>query len=1163
MKAFKILCLSVFLLSSGSILSAFDHMELAKILVPPPARRPFYPVQIGVDPAGRAWVIDASNQCLVLFSAEGAWTASFGKPGAGEGEFSNPHGLAIDAQGNVFVADTGNQRIQVFSPEGKFLYSFGEEGAQPGQFHDPWSVAVSADGVVVVSERGGQRLEFFSHDGIYLKMIEVGSEIDGMTVDVAGRIYTANPRLRQIEQWSSEGQLIKSFSGREPVVKGFDDPRNAVVDAYGNVFVADRGANVFREMDSATGRTLGSFGGFGRKPGQFNGIEGLAVRNEHLFVCDGKNHRVQHFLFSWKEVLAPLTPVSISRIQISRLMKLHESADALAFTSDGRLLALSSTRGMVTDFGTDGTIGAELDLKQKLHVRNPSAMAADSANDLWIADTGNDRAIKINPKGELLAELGGKPGLSRGGPGGLSKPRGLALTGQGNILVADTGNGRFQAFSDQGLYLFMGGGKGAGQGQFKNPCSIVWNADRIFVADATLHKIGVFDSAGKFLHEIGLSGPEPLGIPRQVAMDRDGDVFVLDAGKSRILVYDAEGTFVCGFAGAGKGAGFLDHPQALALSDDGRLFVADADRIQGFRVALLPPSPLNLQAKTGEGFVDLKWDAVKTRFPVKYVVYRGTQLGAPEKISDTVDTAMTDEAQLENTTYTYTVRAQSDQGAMSVPSAPVSVSMNAARGGPRLKIASAQLDNVFPAHFKYYQRYPLGKMLIKHNGGAPVHKVKVSFAVQGYMDNPSETVIGDIRSREEKEIPLFAVFNNHILEAAETSARQANVKLTFYQGGQEINAARDVPFKLYSRNSMDWAEKDSIASFVTPKDLPLSDFTREAAVPFLKEHKGAPVPESIAAACGVFEALGAYGVGYAPRPDSPYDQVSPDTSTADSIQFARETLGRKSGDHADLVVLLASSLESLGLATAVLDAPGHLLLMMDTGETRRESLSFPDNWLIPYAGTYWIPLEAASTGSSFIDAWKRGAEEYHEWAASGKVNVTDIHQAWTVFEPAALPEMVSGYKALGADVVEQKFRKDWDALADMRWQTAQENYKRSKTPQDAAQAALDYGMLAAQFKHYDEAKNSFQQALKDPSTLAAGYNNLGNLEFTEGNIDAAVKYYQEAAGADPADGQIWLNIARADLKKNLTDQAATAYNKAITVEPALKEKYGDVSALVP
>src|SRR5258706_10825419 len=96
------------------------------------------------------------------------------------------------------------------SLEGKYVDSFGQKGSEPGQFRAPWFVAVSRDGVVLVADKESSRVQFFSKDGVFLHAIDVGAVIDGLAVDTAGKIYTAHTKLKQIEQWSPAGQLMKT-----------------------------------------------------------------------------------------------------------------------------------------------------------------------------------------------------------------------------------------------------------------------------------------------------------------------------------------------------------------------------------------------------------------------------------------------------------------------------------------------------------------------------------------------------------------------------------------------------------------------------------------------------------------------------------------------------------------------------------------------------------------------------------------------------------------------------------------------------------------------------------------------------------------------------------------------------------------------------------------
>ena len=84
---------------------------------------------------------------LVLLPSN-AWTGGqtpqfilqWGSNGAGNGQFSGPHGIEVGADGNVFVVDTGNNRIQKFTSNGVFLLKWGSFGASPGQFNHPHGI---------------------------------------------------------------------------------------------------------------------------------------------------------------------------------------------------------------------------------------------------------------------------------------------------------------------------------------------------------------------------------------------------------------------------------------------------------------------------------------------------------------------------------------------------------------------------------------------------------------------------------------------------------------------------------------------------------------------------------------------------------------------------------------------------------------------------------------------------------------------------------------------------------------------------------------------------------------------------------------------------------------------------------------------------------------
>ena len=1131
---------------------AFDSIQLQQT-IKAPAIKNFTPTGVAFDSIGQLWVTDPKNNQLDLFSSTGVLVRAIGHAGSAAGEFQEPHAIAIAGDGRIYVADSGNARVQVFSSSGQWVATLGEKGSDPGQFRAPWSLAISVDGTLLVADKGSSRVQLFSADGVYLQQFDAGIAVDALAVDPTGWIHTSHIKEHLLQTWSPAGQLHRTVTGDEPGVKGFAKPGFIAANAEGFLYVSDADARQFREMD-LSGHAVGSFGRPGSGEGQFKAPAGIASRDEELAVADARNRTIT--LFHLEHAIAvPPSSVPVAQIQVGRRGVLPAVVDVLAVNPDGSLHTLSSAKNELLTWNLLSNTTSAIDLKKLIPpIKNPAGITtAPSSGSLFISDASQDRVYKLDRQGKVLLEYGKDKELS--------KPRGLSCTSKGLLLIADSGNSRFEAFNHQGLFQFSGGEKGSGPGQLKNPLAIAWDKDQIYVADPANKKVVTFNGSGRFVRELGPLGVDTLEDPRQVAVDREGHLFVLDAARGRILIFNSGGVYIGGFGTQGQSVGFLNHPKDFALAENGDLYVAEANRIQIFHVILLPPAPKNITAVSGEGFVTLKWDPVQTRFPAKYVVSRSSAGATAQVVKETVDPSWTDDALTPLTTFFYTVTAQSVTGATSVPSASVAACAKAL-SGPRIEISSAQINNVFSANYKFYSREPFGQMTLHNTSTAPAQKVKLSFMVQEYMDFPSEVMIAGLHAGETQEIALKATFNNKVLTVTETTPVQAQIKVSWYSGDQEINVTRHQTFILYSRNTVRWDIKERIAAFITPNDPPILDFARSVSVPFGEAHASAPLPKTIMSAWAVFSGLSTYGISYLPRPNNPYDRVSLDSSTVDTIQFPRETLARKSGDCADVVALLASVLEAMTLTTAVLDAPGHLFLMFDTGESRVETLGLPEERLVFYAGTWWVPLEATLLGDSFTAAWRKGAEEYRQWSERQQLTPIDVHHAWGSFEHATVMDHPLEIKAPTRAAIEEKFLANWKSLPDLRWQTAVDQAaKASAAAPTSGRPWLQLGLMAIDFKRYDDAVAYFGKAQSDPSTAASASNNLGNLAYLKKEWTSAITHYKEAAHQDPGDGRVLINLARVQSKSGDKTNAKNSYEAALKLDATLKEEYPDFNAL--
>jgi sugar lactone lactonase YvrE len=216
----------------------------------------------------------------------------------------------------------------------------------------------------------------------------------------------------------------------------------------------------------------------------------------------------------------------------------------------------------------------------------------------------------------------------------LAKPYGVAFDSKGRIYVADTYVGAVFIFNlETNKVEFIRNGIDA---HFKDIIGLALDDnDRLFVVDAGLHQVDVFDANRKletvfgsdelgrpggaaidrenrFLYVVdtekeqvavydadtykrlrtiggpakseGDEDPGTFAKPTNVTVDPDGNVYVADTINNRIQIFDADGKFINMFGKAGDGPGYFARPKGLALDADGHIWVADASlgRIQVF-----------------------------------------------------------------------------------------------------------------------------------------------------------------------------------------------------------------------------------------------------------------------------------------------------------------------------------------------------------------------------------------------------------------------------------------------------------------------------------------------------------------------------------------------------------------------------------------------------
>ena len=243
------------------------------------------------------------------------------------------------------------------------------------------------------------------------------------------------------------------------------------------------------------------------------------------------------------------------------------------------------------------------------------AVAVDSAGNLYIAESGNNRIRKVS-NGIITTVAGnGTPGFS--GDGGaatsaeLSDPLDVVVDSSGNLFIADDSNNRVREVSNGTITTVAGGGSSLSDGipatsaLLDSPSGVavdssgnLYIASNVYLADALMpipdsgvtriRKVsnGVITSIAGGGSSIGDNGPATsaqLGFPSGVLVDSSGDLYIADSSSSRIrkvsngVITTVAGNGTAGFSGDNGPAtsAQLNYPNGVAVDSVGNLYIAD------------------------------------------------------------------------------------------------------------------------------------------------------------------------------------------------------------------------------------------------------------------------------------------------------------------------------------------------------------------------------------------------------------------------------------------------------------------------------------------------------------------------------------------------------------------------------------------------------------
>lgn len=276
------------------------------------------------------------------------------------------------------------------------------------------------------------------------------------------------------------------------------------------------------------------------------------------------------------------------------VVRLDSWDDSTTITDDDEVTVYGVNSGQNniiynTSMTTLGVYGLNEKGERKLNM--PHGITANARGDVYIADTGNNRIVRLFNKGHNLQFVKniGKYGT---GTAEFNQPRGIALDSQGNVYVTDRGNHRIQIFDKNDKFKFNFGKYGKSEGKLYYPDAIVVNDKSekwsyyhdqfIMISDLNNSRIQKFNKRGKFIKSIEA---KDFGFANAylayMALDYYNNVYVTDTINHCIHKFDHNLNYLTSYGRKGKGDKEFIEPRGITIYRRfGQVFVAEKEGAQ-------------------------------------------------------------------------------------------------------------------------------------------------------------------------------------------------------------------------------------------------------------------------------------------------------------------------------------------------------------------------------------------------------------------------------------------------------------------------------------------------------------------------------------------------------------------------------------------------------
>ncbi len=573
-----------------------------------------------------------ANVTIPLLPDEKA-SAGAGLKGKGRlrARFKSPQAVAADPFGNIYVSEPGLRRIQTILQSGDIV-----SATESKTFASPKGIVTTQGAKVVVADSTSlaRQISYGEPDITNIAPERVSSR-GGETVAITGKNFGPGTLI------IIAGQIINTVQSRNSNSLIFTAPvlpsglttltvQNRAGLAQKQFLVEAIPLNQLPVGYVTTVAGGGTFAGDGSLAtgASLSYPTSIAFDSQgNLYIADGGNQRVRKVVAN-TGIITTIAgtgeegfsgdngPATAAKFYLPYGVAVDSASNLyISDRTNHRIRKVAATTGIVTTIAGTGVLGYSGDNgpATAAMINFPAGIFLDSAENLYIADEGNNRIRKVTAATGIISTVAGTGEYGFSGDGGLAtaamlrSPRGVFIDSAGNILIVDFLNHRIRKVAaNSGIITTVAGsnfgalgdnGLAIAAGLLFPSGVVVDSAGNIFIADSSHFRIRKVSATTGIITTVagtgiqgysgdnGLATAAKLSGPAGIALDSSGNFFVADSQDNHIrkvstvsgIITTVAGTEASAFLGDNgpATAAKLDQPYQLAFDSIGNLFIAD------------------------------------------------------------------------------------------------------------------------------------------------------------------------------------------------------------------------------------------------------------------------------------------------------------------------------------------------------------------------------------------------------------------------------------------------------------------------------------------------------------------------------------------------------------------------------------------------------------